>query len=267
MGGEREGRDVHETITYDAADGVGTLTLNRPDRLNAMTNRMVREAYEALAAAAEDRTVSTVVLTGAGRGFCPGADLKHFAGEGAADDDRIDAVHFRVAALLHEMPQVTVAAINGACAGAGLGWALACDLRLAARSATFNTAFLAVAVAGDMGGPWTLPRIVGAAKARELYLLPDKFGADEALRIGLVNRSYDDDAFRDEVAAVVSRIAGSAPLALRALKANFVQAERLSLGDYLDLESERHLRIAASRDTKEAFAAFVEKRTPEFGGT
>src|SRR5439155_4231781 len=142
------------------------------------TNRMVREARDALELAAGDPSVRVVVLTGEGRAFCPGADLNHFTSGGP--DERLTAREFAVTTLLHEIPAVTVAAINGACAGAGLGWACACDLRLATRSAKLNTAFLAVAVAGDMGLPWTLPRLVGAAKARELSFLPGKIDASEA---------------------------------------------------------------------------------------
>lgn len=254
----------YETIRYEARDGIGTLTLHRPERLNAMTNRMVRETTEALREIARDASVRVLVLTGAGRGFCPGADLAHFSSGGARDDDSLGAADFDAALLLHEMPQVTLAAINGACAGAGFGWACACDLRVAAESATLNSAFLAVAVAGDMAGPWTLPRIVGGAKARELYFLPDKFGAAEALRIGLVSRVFPDASFRAEVDAIARRLASASPTALRTMKANFVDAEKLALGAYVELESKRHLEVASGEDAREAFRAFVEKRAPRF---
>jgi 2-(1,2-epoxy-1,2-dihydrophenyl)acetyl-CoA isomerase len=161
---------------------------------------------------------------------------------------------------------VTVAAINGACAGAGLGWACACDLRFAAESARFNVAFLDVGVAGDMGGPWTLPRIVGAARARELYFFPGKFDAAEALRIGLVSRVFPDATFRREVDAIVERLAEAAPIALRTMKSNFVEAEKLDFSSYIALESERHLPMFNTHDTREAFAARVEKRKPRFIG-
>jgi 2-(1,2-epoxy-1,2-dihydrophenyl)acetyl-CoA isomerase len=173
---------------------------------------------------------------------------------------------FRVPVLLHNMPAVTIASINGACAGAGLGWALACDLRFAAASAKFNVAFLDVGVAGDMGGPWTLSKIIGPARARELYFFPDKFDAAEAHRIGLVSRVFPDESLRAEVDAIADRLAGSAPIALRTLKANFVDAERMDLAGYVALESERHLRMFQTADTREAFAAKVEKRKPHFIG-
>jgi len=251
------------TVRFEAAGGIGRLTLDRPDRLNAMTNRMVVEVHDAISVIAQRTDVRVLILTGEGRGFCPGADLKHFAADGADVATRHE--HFRTPLLLHRMPQVTIAAINGACAGAGFGWACACDLRFAARSATFNTAFLNVASAGDMAGPWTLPRLVGAAKARELYLLPDKFRADEALAMGLVSRVFDDDAFRAEVAAVATRLAAASPHALRYMKRNFIDAEQMDLETYIQIETERHMQIMAHADAKEAFRAFVEKRPPRFG--
>ena len=173
---------MYETILFEATDGVGHLVLNRPERLNGITNRMLSEVHDCLEALAERKDVRVLVLTGAGRGFCPGADLKHYSG--GEEDVKSSPRHYRISQFLHQMPQVTLAAINGACAGAGFGWACACDLRFAARSATFNSAFLNVASAGDMAGPWSLPRLVGAAKARELYFIPDKFRADDALRMG-----------------------------------------------------------------------------------
>jgi len=251
------------TARFEAAGGIGRLTLNRPERLNAMTNRMVVEVHDALRAIAERTDVRVLVLTGEGRGFCPGADLKHFAGGEADVTTRHE--HFRTPLLLHRMPQVTIAAINGACAGAGFGWACACDLRFAANSATFNTAFLNVASAGDMAGPWTLPRLIGAAKARELYLLPEKFGAEQALAMGLVSRVFEDAAFRGEVDAIAARLAGASPHALRTMKRNFVDAEQTDLETYIQIETERHMHVMAHADAREAFQAFVEKRPPRFG--
>jgi len=257
--------ETYETIRYEQDGPIVTLTLNRPERMNAMTNLMVRETAEALSVAANDRGVRVLVLTGAGRSFCPGADLMGGAvNPNGAPDVTLDARDFRVPVLLHEMPAVTLAAINGACAGAGFGWACACDLRLAARSARFNTAFLDVGVAGDMGGPWTLPRLVGASKARELYFMPDKFGADEAERIGLVSRTVDDDQLLPAVSALAQRLAAAAPIALRTLKSNFVEAERMDLASFVALETERHMRLFSTHDTREAFAAKAEKRAPNF---
>jgi 2-(1,2-epoxy-1,2-dihydrophenyl)acetyl-CoA isomerase len=137
---------------------------------------------------------------------------------------------------------------------------------VASETARFNNAFLDVGVAGDMGGPWTLPRIVGAAKARELCFLPGKFDAAEALRIGLVSRVSVDDRFEADLQTLTDRLARAAPLALATLKANFVAAEKMGFADYIALESEKHVRLFQSEDTTEAFKAFVEKRAPVFRG-
>jgi 2-(1,2-epoxy-1,2-dihydrophenyl)acetyl-CoA isomerase len=255
----------YQTIQFDRSGPIATITMHRPERRNSMTNRMVREVGDALVVAGEDKGIRVIVLTGSGTSFCPGADLNAVA-EGTISDEPLEPADFRAPVLLHEHPAVTIAAVNGACAGAGFGWACACDLRLAARSAMFNTAFLDVGVAGDMGGPWSLPRIVGPAKARELYFLPDKFNADEALRIGLVSKVVDDEVFRDEVALLAERLAAAAPMALKTMKANFSDAERMDFAGYLALESERHGRMFTYKDTREAFAAKVEKRAPRFEG-
>jgi 2-(1,2-epoxy-1,2-dihydrophenyl)acetyl-CoA isomerase len=255
-----------ETIRYEKAGAIATLTMNRPERMNGMTNRMLCETTEALAAAAEDPELRVLVLTGAGRSFCPGADLNVIASGEGPEEGQLRPDHFRAPVLLHQMPAVTIAAVNGACAGAGLGWACACDFRFAAASARFNVAFLDVGVAGDMGGPWTLAHIVGPARARELYFFPDKFGAEEASRIGLVSRVFPDESFRAEVGAIADRLAQAAPVALRTLKANFVDAERMDFPAYVSLETERHLRMFTTEDTREAFAAKVEKRLPRFVG-
>jgi 2-(1,2-epoxy-1,2-dihydrophenyl)acetyl-CoA isomerase len=256
----------YETILYEKDGPVATLTMNRPDRMNSMSNRMLIETGRALAAAAEDRELRVLVLTGTGsRAFCPGADIFGVA-SGSPNEDRLQPEDFQVPVKLRNLPAVTIAAVNGACAGAGLGWALACDLRIATRSAMFNTAFLDVGVAGDMGGPWTLGRLVGPAKARELYFMPDKFNADEALRIGMVNRVADDDDFREEVSLVVERLRSAAPIALRTMKANFLDSERMDLAAFIGVETERHTRMFTTEDTREAFAAKVEKRAPRFVG-
>ncbi|MCP5025030.1 MAG: enoyl-CoA hydratase/isomerase family protein [Actinomycetia bacterium] len=253
-----------QTVLCDRNGGLATVTMNRPEQRNGITGRMMRQLHATLTGLAADESVQVVVLTGAGRSFCVGADLKHYS-SGAADEGSPPET-FQISVLLHEMPAVTVAAINGAAAGAGMGWAAACDLRIAARSAVFNTAFLDVAVAGDMGGPWTLSHLLGGAKARELYFLPGKFDADEAYRVGLVTSVHDDEEFPTAVDAVGQRLAGAAPLALRGMKQNFVASEQIGFAEFIAVETERHQSITASEDCTEAFAAFVEKRTPRFKG-
>ncbi|MCC6420682.1 MAG: enoyl-CoA hydratase/isomerase family protein [Gemmataceae bacterium] len=256
----------YQTILYELEGGVATLTINRPAARNGMTNRMLKETHDALTRAAADPHVRVLVLTGAGTSFCPGADLKRATAprDDAAPEPPNEARNFQVPVLLHEMPAITVAAVNGACAGAGLGWACGCDLRVAARSAMFNTAFLNVAVAGDMGLPWSLPRLIGGARARELSFFTEKFTAEDALRYGLVARVWDDERFAAEVRHMAERLAGSSAAALRAMKAQYVAAERMDFTDFVALETEDHFRISTSADTREAFLAFVEKRPPRF---
>jgi 2-(1,2-epoxy-1,2-dihydrophenyl)acetyl-CoA isomerase len=260
--------ESYRTILVERRGAVATVAFNRPEKRNSIGGPMMVELHEALSGVAADPSVRILVLRGNGADFCPGADVKHYGGEGAAPAPRgwSGTREFNITLMLHEMPAVTIAAISGACAGAGFGWACACDLRIASETAKFNTAFLDVGVAGDMAGPWTLPRIVGAAKARELYFLPGKFDAAEALRIGLVSRVAAAQDFEAEVAALTGRLERAAPLALTAMKANFVAAEKMGLADYIGLESEKHMRLFQTEDTTEAFKAFVEKRAPVFQG-
>jgi len=258
----------YTSITLEKADGLATLTLNRPAQRNGMHNRMVREAHEALSDVAVDGTTRVLVLTGAGTSFCPGADI-NFATDPQADpreSEGADPRYFQVAALLHDMPAVTVAAINGACAGAGMGWACGAALRLAARSARLVSAFIHVAFAGDMGIPWSLPRLIGASKARELSFLCEKFDAEAALHMGLVARVFDDAVFAEEARKVVDGLLARSPVALRTLKAHYLNAERMTFSDFIALETEHHLHIGKMQDTQEAFKAFLEKRPPVFQG-
>ena len=254
---------AYETIVYDKAGYAATISLNRPEARNGITPVMLDELFQAVQDAAADKSLRVLVLRGAGRDFCPGADVKAYAagGQRASDPEA-----FTVSVILHECPLVTIAAIKGACAGAGLGWASACDLRVCDDTARFNTAFLDVGMSGDMGGGWFLTRILGAAKARELYFLPGKFDAAEAARIGLVNRVTPEAVFETELDALVDRLANSSPLALKGMKANFVEAERMGLADFIASETSRHTACGRSEDSREAFKAFVEKRKPVFQG-
>jgi 2-(1,2-epoxy-1,2-dihydrophenyl)acetyl-CoA isomerase len=172
----------------------------------------------------------------------------------------------RSSQLLREMPKVTFAAINGACAGAGLAWACAADIRYCAASAVFNTAFMTAGLSGDFGGTWTLSRIVGPARARELYLLAEKFRAPDAERLGLVSAVLPDEELLPFVRAKAERVAGFAPLTVRAIKANLNEALDVSFSTMLDREAERHIGCGRTEDAKEAAKAFLEKRQPMFRG-
>jgi len=253
----------YETILVDRGEHSVTISMNRPEARNGITPKMLDELYAATREAAADETLRVLVLRGAGRDFCPGADVKAYAA-GGVGPTRPET--FTVSVILHECPLVTIAAIKGACAGAGLGWASACDLRICDDTARFNSAFLDVGLSGDMGGSWFLPRILGAAKARELYFLPGRFDAAEAGRIGLVSRVVPEMAFESELDGLVDRLANSSPMALKGMKANFVESERLGLADFIASETARHNACGRTEDSREAFRAFVEKRKPVFQG-
>ena len=271
---------MDEVVRYAVDQGVATITLNRPEHLNTMSGPLLQQATSALEKATDDDAVRAVILTGAGRAFCAGGDLQGMArnspaglepelgddGTTQADVGRLRRA-MRTSQLLRDMPKVTFAAINGACAGAGLAWACAADIRYCAASAVFNTAFMTAGLSGDFGGTWTLQRIVGAAKARELYLLAEKFRAEEALRIGLVSAVLPDGELMSFVRAKAERVAGFAPLTLRAIKANLNDAFDLGFAAMLDREAERHIACSRTDDAREAASAFLEKRAPVFRGS
>ena len=266
---------MNDTVHYDVDGSIATVTLNRPDRMNTMNQELLDAALDALQRAADDARVRVLIMTGNGRAFCAGGDLEAMAAGEVPGVDGGSPVQARIAALrhamrtsqlLHDMPKVTIAAINGACAGAGLAWACAADLRYCAESAVFNTAFMTAGLSGDFGGTWTLPRVVGPARARELYLLAEKFRAPEAERIGLVSRMLPDGELMGEVRRVAERIAGFAPLTMQAIKANLNDALEVGFSEMLDREAERHIRCGLTDDAQEAAAAFLEKRAPRFVG-
>lgn len=229
------------TVLVERRGAVALVTLNRPERRNGVTIGMCFDFHEAVRQiAASDARV--LVLRGAGNDFCVGADMLSARDENALRSEPgadMGAI-YHASTLLHTMPQVTLAAIDGGCAGAGMGWATACDLRFATARARFSTAFLNVGVSGDMGLVWGLSRLVGGAKARELLFFPDRFGGTEAHAIGLVNRLFEPDALHAETLALAEGLAARDPLALRLMKANCVSAETLPIGEYIEVESARH---------------------------
>ena len=253
-------------------DGVVVLTLNRPERLNAMSGAMLDGLLEALPRLAEDGAVGVVVLTGAGRGFCAGGDVKAMAEgsetTGVTLEERAQGLRARmeVSRWLHEMPKPTIAMVRGAAAGAGLSLALACDLRIAGDSARFGTAFARVGYSGDFGGSFFLTRLVGTAKARELYFTADLLDAHQALGLGLVNRVIADARLEEETLALARRLADGPRVAYRYMKRNLNAAESGTLHDLLDLEAWHHSRCGMTEDHREAAKAFVEKRQPVFRG-
>lgn len=241
-------------VLTSLTDGVATVVLNRPERRNGVTVGLCIALHEALLAIAES-DARVVVLRGAGDDFCVGADLAG-GGEGVGDFDpeRLRAA-YHASTLLHTMPQVTIAAIDGGCAGAGMGWAMACDLRLASDRSRFNTAFLSVGVPGDMGLVWSLNQVIGGARARELLFFPGRIMADRALELGLVSRLVPAEVLQDEALNIARELAARDPLALRLMKANTVSAETLPIADYIEVETERHIEATSRGDMSARLAA------------
>ncbi|MDB5448268.1 MAG: naphthoate synthase [Phenylobacterium sp.] len=237
---------MSDTVLYDVEDGVGILTLNRPDRLNAFNGEIMEAFLAAVQRAAADPQVGAVVVTGAGRGFCAGGDTKdggtrRVEGEPPPPPELMRGQGLRhnaeASRLLREMPKPTLAMVNGPVAGAGIGVAGACDLRFAARSATFLSAYSNIGGAGDYGATYVWPKILGAAKARELFLLGQKFTAEEALAFGLYTRVFDDAELREKTLEVAKKLAAGPRSGWAYMKANLNAAEDESFARHLDRES------------------------------
>ena len=250
-------------------NGVATLTLNRPEALNALSMEIRNGMIGALNRYAEDDSVRCIVITGAGRAFCSGGDVKGMGDRAARGlEARARGIQFSnsIPMAMRKHPKVIIGMVNGVAAGAGLSMSLACDMRIAARSARFTTAFLKVGLSGDWGGSWTLTRLVGTAKARELFFLPDIIGAEEALRIGLVNRVVDDAELHGATMEIARRIGEMSQIAVAATKRNLFESETGSFDTVLDMEAYNQARCSQTEDHREAVAAFKEKRKPVFQG-
>ncbi len=257
-------------------NGVATLTMNRPDARNALTPDMMNGLLSALPRLAADPAVRVVVLTGAGRAFCAGGDVKGFAKRAAAVggaggmsfDQKVNDLRGRmeVSRWLHEMPKPTLAVIPGAAAGAGLSMALACDMRIASEDAKLTTAFSKVGLSGDFGGSYFLNHLVGAARARELYFTAQVLRADEALKIGMVNRVVPYEQLAKAAHDYAQELASLPTIALGYMKKNLNTALRGTLSDTLDAEAIHMISTFDTEDHKGAAKAFVEKRQPEFRG-
>ncbi|MCC5810394.1 MAG: enoyl-CoA hydratase [Ectothiorhodospiraceae bacterium] len=262
-----------DLLKREMRDGLLILTLNRPERRNAMTPEMVTALRDATAAAADDPEVRAVLLTGAGGHFCVGGDVKAM-NEGQGRDisvgERIHSLRDRMSAsrYLHEMPKPTIAAVEGSAAGAGLSLALACDFRICATDAKLTTAFGKVGLSGDFGGTYFMSQILGSAKARELYLLSPLLSGEEAAEIGLVTRTVEAGKVMEEATALATELAGGPTITLGRIKQNLALAEGGgSLAACFDQEARNHMLCSLTNDHKEAAAAFVEKRKPVFTGT
>lgn len=262
-----------ETIRYEVADRVATLTLNRPDRLNSFNDQMHREVREALAQVAAGRadgSVRVLVITGAGRGFCAGQDLSDrnvSAGTEAPDlGASIEKNYKPLVTTLRNLDLPVIAAVNGVAAGAGANVALACDLVFAARSASFIQSFAKLGLVPDTGGSWILPRLAGPARALGLALLGDKLPAEQAEQWGLIWKCVDDDALQATVLQVAAALANGPTFGYAQTKQAIWASSTNDFDTQLDLERDAMRACGRSHDYREGVAAFMEKRAPQFKG-
>ncbi len=259
--------EASETVLIEKRDGVGLVTLNRPDRLNAMSTELIYALVEGLNGLAADRSVHCVVLTGAGRAFCAGGDIQAMTTqepqtfeEGVEEQQEFH----QATALLHNMRKPTIAMINGHAVGAGLSLALACDLRIASDQAKLGQTFNRIGLHPDWGGTYFLPRLVGPAKALELMWLADVIDAPECLRLGLFNRVVPHAQLASATREIAAALAVKPALSLALNKRAVYDTMEHSLGEMLDYELDAQIRCFKSGDAREGIRAFVEKRAPQF---
>ena len=257
-------------ILTEVRDRVATLTLNRPEKLNALSADLWAQSAAKLKEWGRDPEVGAIVVTGAGRAFCAGGDVSAMSREGDETtlEQRVDRLREAqdLSWLLYNLPKVTIAAVNGHAVGAGLGLALACDLRMASSTTKFGTAYAKVGFGGDFGTTWLLARYAGAPKAKELFFLGENIDAAEAHRIGIVNRVMEPERLMGEVAEMAARIAAGPLTSFRYMKANVNLAASTDFRTLLDREAETHLRCGMTEDHREGVRAFMEKRAAKFTG-
>ncbi len=254
-------------------DGVATLTMNRPEARNALSAEMGAGLRRTLEALREDRGLGCLVLTGAGGAFCAGGDVKAMRKRAAgrsegreADLRALKEQQRGLSGALYRFPLPVVAAISGPAAGAGFAIAMACDIRIATRSAFLTTGYARVGLSGDYGISWLLTRMLGHGRACELLFVPDRIPAEEAAGLGLVNRVVPDERLEHEARALARRIASGPRHALRRMKENIRRAHARGLEECMDREAESIIESMRDEDHREALRAFIEKREPRFGG-
>ena len=262
---------TYRCLIYELKDGIATLTLNRPDRLNALGDTLREDLLDAVTRSAADPEVRVMILTGAGKGFCAGGDVKAMneakeAGRERPLLDKITPSRDRTLLAMRESPQPIIAAINGAAAGAGMNLALGCDMRIASTAAKFSQAFVKRGLHPDWGGTYFLPRLVGMARACELTFTGDVVDAAEALRIGLVSQVVAPEELMPTVQALARKIAAGPPVAIRLAKRALYRNAESGLREALEFETFAQNACFETEDAREGIRAFVEKRPPSFRG-
>ena len=257
-------------VLFELENKVLTIKFNRPDKLNPIGDTIIPYAIDRIKEAVTDSGVGAIVVTGAGRAFCAGGDVSGMSEqyEEKTFDHSVQKLRNdqELPRLLHSVPKVTIAAVNGFAMGAGLGLATSCDLRLASAGAKFGTAYANVGYGGDYGTTWNLTRLLGEAKAKELFFLPDVIDAEEALRIGQGNRVLPAETFLKDAQEVAQRIANGPLVSYRWMKENINQSSVVDFETMLDKESVTHTLCGATEDHQEGVTAFMEKRQPSFKG-
>jgi enoyl-CoA hydratase/carnithine racemase len=261
---------MYEHLLVTEESGILTITLNRPDKLNAFIGHMRRDLAEALEAAGSDRGVRVVVITGAGRAFCAGGDVNFMAELMERHDSeefaRILGAGRRVITSIRQMTKPVIAAVNGVASGAGCNLALACDLRIASTNATFSQSFLKVGLHPDWGGTYFLPRLLTPNKVCELFFLGEAIDASEAARLSLVNQVVAPEDLEAATQQLAERLRAAPPIALAAAKQAVYASQAADLDEMLRYETEAQLRCFESEDGREGVRAFIEKREPTFTG-
>jgi len=262
---------TYKCLLYEIKDGVATLTLNRPERLNALGDTLRDDLVDAIVQSSADPEVRVMVVTGAGKGFCSGGDVKAMneareSGRERSLMDRIAPSRDRTLLAMRDAPQPIIAAVNGAAAGAGMNLALACDIRIASSAAKFSQAFVKRGLHPDWGGTYFLPRLVGMAKACELTFTGDVIDAPEALRLGLVSQVVAPEELMPSVLALARKIAAGPPVAIRLAKRALYRNSECGLREALEFETFAQNACTETEDAREGIRAFVEKRAPVFRG-
>lgn len=257
-------------VLEERSGAVVTLRLNRPEKLNALNPELCRELVHALLRAADDRSVRTVVLTGAGRGFCSGGDINYIRDArmrgSLRDFQALLEVGKEICLAIATMPKLVIGAVNGPAAGGGMSLALACDLRLASDQAMFKQAFAQLGLYPDLGATFFLPRIVGLSRASELFYTSERLSAEEAHRIGIVYAVYPHDQFEAEVQKFAAQMAEAPPLAYRDVKRTMISDAHSALDEAISEENRLQGHCFLSEDCAEGLDAFLEKRAPKFRG-